>query len=334
MSSPEATVETRYGFTLLTSREFETWIAQYQVARTVLTVQQHHTWSPTYRNFTGANHFDLQQGMKRYHVTNNGWNDIGQHFTTFPDGTIMTGRSLEQTPACIKGQNANALCIEHLGNFDTGGDVMTEAHRATIVNMTAAICRRFAVPLTVDRVVYHHWFDLDTGARTNGRGNTKSCPGTAFFGGNTVDHAERLFLPLVRQALGGTPADTPRPPSTGMRYGAVTADTLNVRGGPSSDAARINTARLGAILRVYEDRTGWLRIAASRQEWVSARFVHFVERATVNADTLNVRSGPGANFDRLTALFRNQEVYIHETRDGWCRIGLESRWVSEGYPTR
>ena len=62
--------------------------------------------------------------MKAYHVTYNGWNDIGQHFTIFPDGLILTGRSLEKSPACIYGQNANAICIENLGNFDLGGDQM------------------------------------------------------------------------------------------------------------------------------------------------------------------------------------------------------------------
>jgi uncharacterized protein YgiM (DUF1202 family) len=61
---------------------------------------------------------------------------------------------------------------------------------------------------------------------------------------------------------------------------------------------------------------------------VSARFVSAVERATVNTDTLNVRSGPGKDFGKLAALARNQEVFVHERSNGWCRIGLESRWVS------
>ncbi|MFN8980152.1 MAG: SH3 domain-containing protein [Gemmatimonas sp.] len=324
---------TRNGFTLLTLAEFEGWIAAQRVARTILTLQQHHTWSPAYAQFTGANHFELQAAMKRHHVTNNGWGDIGQHFTTFPDGTIMTGRPLEQTPACIKGQNAHSVCVEHLGNFDAGRDTMSAAHRASIIGLSGAICRRFAIPVNVDRIVYHHWFHLDTGARTNGSGNTKTCPGTAFFGGNSVESAQRTFLPHIRSYLGGAEAARPAARPAGIRYGVVTTDTLNVRRGANASATKVNAVTLGSIVRIHDERDGWLRLSASQQEWVSARFVSPVERATVNADTLHVRSGPGQDFGKLAALARNQEVFVHERTNGWCRIGLESRWVSEAFLT-
>ena len=32
--------------------------------------------------------------MKNLHFNQNGWQEIGQHFTIFPDGMIVTGRSL------------------------------------------------------------------------------------------------------------------------------------------------------------------------------------------------------------------------------------------------
>ncbi len=123
----------------MTIDEFEQWITTRQVARTVLFLQEHHTFSPSYANFNGKNHFSLLVGMKNYHVNYNGWADIGQHFTTFPDGMIATGRSLELSPACIKGRNANAICIENIGNFDSNKDAMSPAHRDTIVRSAAAI---------------------------------------------------------------------------------------------------------------------------------------------------------------------------------------------------
>jgi uncharacterized protein YgiM (DUF1202 family) len=326
-------MQTRHGFTLMTLAEFEAWLGHRHVARTILTLQQHHTWSPAYAQFSGANHFPLQAAMKSHHVSNNGWGDIGQHFTTFPDGTIMTGRPLEQAPACIKGQNANAVCVEHLGNFDTGRDTMSAAQRASIIGTSGAICRRFAIPVNVDRIVYHHWFHLDTGARTDGTGTTKTCPGTAFFGGNKVENAQRSFLPHIRRYLGGADASIPEPPPATLRYAVVTTDRLNVRRSPLGDAAKVNVVTLGSVLRVHEDRDGWLRISASQDEWINARFVRLVERATVNTDTLNVRNGPGKDFGKLAALARNQEVFVHERASGWCRIGLESRWVSESLLT-
>ena len=211
--------------------------------------------------------------MKQFHVVHNGRGDIGQHFTTFPNGTIMAGRPLEQSPACIKGNNQSSLCIENLGNFDQGRDALTADHRATVIGMAAIICKRFAMPGNTDRVVYHHWFHLDTGARTNGSGNTKSCPGTAFFGGNTVENAQRSFLALVRRAMGGTAAAVPAPAPAGMRYACVQVDRPNGRSAPAGTAPKINTVTLDRVLRVHNERDGWLKISLSREEWVAEKLL-------------------------------------------------------------
>ena len=52
-------MQTRLGFTLMALAEFDGWITSQQVARTVLTLQEHHTLSPSYGSFKGRNHFDL-----------------------------------------------------------------------------------------------------------------------------------------------------------------------------------------------------------------------------------------------------------------------------------
>ena len=191
----------KFGLVKWSIVEFEEWINSLQLVRTVLLIQQHHTLSPCYADFNGSNHFELQQGIKNYHISQNGWSDIGQHFSTFPDGTILSGRSLEQSPACIKGQNADSICLEHLGNFDIGEDDMSAEQRETIIQMTAILCRRFTIPVDSQSIVYHHWFNLSTGQRNEGSGNNKSCPGTNFFGGNKVIDCSTYFLPLVLQAI-------------------------------------------------------------------------------------------------------------------------------------
>jgi len=191
----------RSGFTKLKIQQFEDWITTMKLARTVSVIQQHHTQSPDYGLFDGNNHFDLQQRMKNFHMHRNGWRDIGQHFTTFPDGSILTGGSLQRPPACIAGHNTNSICIEHLGNFDLGRDQMTDEHRETIIRMTAHLCSRFSLPVDTQSIVYHHWFDPDTGQRNDGAENHKSCPGTNFFGGNKVQDCMENFLPLVSALL-------------------------------------------------------------------------------------------------------------------------------------
>lgn len=319
----------KFGFTLLTPTEFETWITQQNVARTILYVQEHHTWSPNYQHFTGKNHFELQKGMQNFHKNTNGWMDIGQHFSIFPDGMIVTGRNLELSPACIRGFNANAICIENIGNFDEGNDLMTGEHHEAILRVTAALCKWYRIPVNSDRVVYHHWFDLDTGARTNGSGKTKSCPGTAFFGGNSVSDAEHNFLPLVQRVLQG---EVP-PPITVLKYGFVTADWLNVRDKPSAKGKKITATAFGSVLRIYAEQDGWYRISMSKHEWVSAKFVQEVQRATVNATALNVRSGPSTQYSKVGRLSKGEEVFIYEESGNWAKIAQEFRWVSKSYLT-
>ena len=322
-------METKFGFTSFTISEFETWIKQENIARTVLFIQEHHTFSPGYIHFKGNNHFEMQKGMKNHHVNNNGWSDIGQHFTIFPDGIVMTGRSLESSPACIFGNNKHAICIENVGFFDTGKDEMTAKQRDSIIRLTAALCKRLDIPVSSDRIVYHHWFDLSTGARTNGTGMTKSCPGTNFFGGNTVAACEQNFLPLVANALGQSVPDTT--PSKIIGYGSVIAEVLNIRSGANSSFNRVGQTTLGAIVRIYEEKNNWYRISKDNEEWVYSNYVDDVKRATVNADVLNVRSGPSTQFHVVGSVVKNEEVFIYEENDNWSQINIDEQWVSSRF---
>ncbi|WP_412468362.1 SH3 domain-containing protein [Pedobacter sp. KLB.chiD] len=321
----------KLGFTKLSISEFEQWIANLKVAKTILYIQQHHTWNPSYISFKNDNHFELQLAMKNYHVNNNGWMDIGQHFTTFPDGSILTGRSLEHTPACIFGFNANAICIENLGNFDLGKDAMTAAHKETIVRMTAALCKKFSIPVNSQKIVYHHWFNLSTGERNNGTKNNKTCPGTNFFGGNKVADCEKNFLPLVANSLR---AAAPSANVPVLKYVYVTADTLNIREDANSKSNKVkgrDSATLGAILRVYEIKNGWYKISSSDNHWVNASYTKDVKRYIVNANVLNVRSGPGTNYPKVASLSENQEVFVMEEKNNWVKISSDNKWVKKEF---
>jgi len=198
-------------FLLFDFPEFAAWLDDLEVNRVVRLIQNHHTWQPDYAAFQKLpDHFHWMESMESYQKQN-GFAEIAQQLTTFPDGKITVGRSFDTIPAGIKGANQYGVCIEHLGNFDAGADAMTPAQIDVIVMLNAALCRKFSLEIDTNGIVYHHWWDLVTGLRwatageagqrTNGSGTVKSCPGTNFFGGNSPQACESNFIPLIKSAM-------------------------------------------------------------------------------------------------------------------------------------
>ena len=191
-------------FILMNQDEFKTWLFTQKFNRVIRVIQEHNTAGPVYADFNSKNHFELAEDMKNYHVNTMHWQDIAQNITIFPDGLIMICRPFNIAPAGIYGCNISGLCIENLGSFDIGKDVMTTNQKLSIVFVTAALCKRFNLAPSIDTITYHCWWDLDTGMRVldNRSGhNTKTCPGTNFFGGNSTISAKNNFYPAVSKAI-------------------------------------------------------------------------------------------------------------------------------------
>ncbi|HHW36614.1 MAG TPA: LysM peptidoglycan-binding domain-containing protein [Bacillales bacterium] len=191
---------------LMTQGEFKEWLLNNKFNRKINVIQQHHTWSPSYKHFKGGNHFSLLQGMENYHRQTMKWNNIAQNITTFPDGKIAVSRPFNVAPEGTIGWGANyaGIMIEHVGNFDQGFDVMTKEQKETIVYITALLCIKFGLTPSIDTITYHHWWDLRTGNRVldnSKEAAVKTCPGTAFFGGNTTKSATQYFYPLVSNKM-------------------------------------------------------------------------------------------------------------------------------------
>lgn len=229
-------MKTKIGFKKMNTIEFKTWIQNLRVGRTILNIQQHHTFTPSYQQFKGDNHFELQKGMKYFHTRNNG-----------ADGN-------------------------------------------------------------------------------------KKCPGEAFFGGNKVPGCETHFLPVIKQQL-----DNYNPSNNDaniLKYAVVTASSLNVRTGShfTKQIARDREAlRLGAVVRVYKEENNWYKISNSSQHWISSRHTAEVERYTITATILNVRSGPGTNFNKVGQVYKNDQVFITENFGDWAKIALKDKWVHKKF---
>jgi uncharacterized protein YraI len=324
-------METKYGFHLMDITEFGDWLAAQHVSRVVKLIQNHHTYLPDYTHFTGSNHFERLKSMKNYHMVTNNWSNIAQTLTTFPDGKVAVCRPLNDVPIGIKGHNSKGICIEHFGNFDIGKDIPSSAHADTIVKLNAMLCHKFSLPVDTDHIVYHHWYDLNNGLRLNGKGSTKSCPGTAFFGGNKVENANATFIPLIQAALtavGGRPAAvTVSAPVKSTDSGIVMASKVDVRKGAGTNFPVVSVLSAGSIVDIFESSPGWLRIGPNN-EWVSDKLVTRVAKARVAANKLNIRSGPGPEFSALGSLSKDSEVMIYEKKGEWNRIDINEKWVA------
>ncbi len=205
-SDQQNTLAVEGQFLLMSREQFTHWLLTIECNRKITLIQHHHTWAPSYSDFTGNNHFSLLQGMMNFHINEMGWDNIAQNITTFPDGTIAISRPLHLPPEGSIGAkaNSNGLSIEHIGNFDIGNDQMTVEQKETIVHITALLCIKFELTPSIDTITYHRWWDMRTGERVLDDGESfqvKTCPGTGFFGGNTTASAKTYFYPLVAEKI-------------------------------------------------------------------------------------------------------------------------------------
>ena len=257
---------TKYGFTKMTATEFKTWITK-QGNYKYTGIQIHHTAAPSYSNFYKSNgtHEDelvRQNNIKYYHVKTNGWGDIAQHFTIFPNGAIVTGRKLSNTTAIgIKGWNSNKICIEIYGNFDKGKDVMTKAQKEAVITVYGELCKKFKITPSVSTIRCHAWF---TAGGTylgdyNKSKSAKTCPGTNFMGfGNSKAAIRDNFIPLIQNYISGKTTTTIKDPVACGVYRIKSPDgVLNIRKGPGASYEKAGQVKNGEAYTITKINGSW-----------------------------------------------------------------------------
>ena len=257
---------TKYGFTKMTPAEFKTWIHN-QGNYKYTGLQVHHTWMPDYSCFYKANgkHEDeltRQYNTQQYHKKTNGWGDIAQHFTIFPNGAIVTGRKLSNTTAIgIKGWNSNKICIEIYGNFDKGKDVMTKEQKDAVITVYGELCKKFKITPSISTIRCHAWF---TSGGTylgdyNKSKSAKTCPGTNFMGfGNSKAAISDNFIPLIQNYISGKTTTTVKDPVACGVYRIKSPDgVLNIRKGPGTSYDKVGQVKNGEAYTITKINGSW-----------------------------------------------------------------------------
>ena len=257
---------TKYGFTKMTPAEFKTWIHK-QGNYKYTGLQVHHTWLPDYSCFYKADgkHEDeltRQYNTQQYHKKTNGWGDIAQHFTIFPNGAIVTGRKLSNTTAIgIKGWNSNKICIEIYGNFDKGKDVMTKEQKDAVITVYGELCKKFKITPSISTIRCHAWF---TSGGTylgdyNKSKSAKTCPGTNFMGfGNSKEAIRDNFIPLIQNYISGKTTTTVKDPVACGVYKIKSPDgVLNIRKGPGASYDKVGQVKNGEAYTITKINGSW-----------------------------------------------------------------------------
>ncbi|MCD7751201.1 MAG: NlpC/P60 family protein [Lachnospiraceae bacterium] len=133
---------------------------------------------------------------------------------------------------------------------------------------------------------------------------------------------------------------------TNLGIAQVEEGNLNVRSGPSTDDSVVGKMTNNAACEILFEKDGWYYITSGEVEgYVSAEFIItgveakvkalsiVYTKAVVQTDGLNVRTGPGEEYDILTQVATGEELEVVAVSDGWveCVLNTDTVYVSEEY---
>ncbi|HLM56656.1 MAG TPA: caspase family protein [Pyrinomonadaceae bacterium] len=185
-------------FRKLTLAEFADLLANFRFTRRINAVHMHHTWKPKHGDYKGL---ATIEGIWRFHTQDNGWDDIAQHVTIAPDGSIWTGRAWNEPPASAAGHNGNRsagpFMFEMIGDFDGGRDPFRSPQRDAVLEVIARVQQKFDLP--VESLRFHNQM------------SSKTCPGSSLRHREVLAAVREVRERLEREAARGPAGDSPFP---------------------------------------------------------------------------------------------------------------------------
>ena len=123
--------------------------------------------------------------------------------------------------------------------------------------------------------------------------------------------------------------------------GVVLADQLNVRSGPGTEYGKVATLTHGSRVKILEQFTiNGSKWACIDKGWISVDYIYIDGTTgenggtgTITGDQLNIRSGPGTNYDRVGSLDSGDTVKIYtQIKIGDTIWGcIDKGWISMDY---
>jgi len=176
---------------------------------------------------------------------------------------------------------------------------------------------------------------------------------------NFVSRSGNTVIPAVTAAPVVAPVVTAAPVSGSSGDGIISADGVNLRSGPSSGYEILGAFDRGTSVTVLSEANGWSRVVVNGHE--GYMFSRYITRnaaivptptaapvvnptvptviaggeATINADGVNLRSGPGSNYSILGSFDRGTPVTVGAAMNGWTQVVINgvSGYVYSSYVT-
>lgn len=118
--------------------------------------------------------------------------------------------------------------------------------------------------------------------------------------------------------------------------GVVTASSLNIRSGPSTNYSVITTAKKGEEVTIIDSSNGWYKVKlnSGKEGWASGTYISKVDSNNQETSTnqkkvivngLNMRSGAGTSYRVICVLKEGTVVDVISESNGWVKIKYDGR---------
>lgn len=86
--------------------------------------------------------------IRRWHVDERKFSDIGYHFIVFPDGQVLKGRNIEVVGAHCKGHNLTSVGIAYVGGQTKDGihaDTRTSEQKQSLLKLVMSLTKQYNI---------------------------------------------------------------------------------------------------------------------------------------------------------------------------------------------
>lgn len=86
------------------------------------------------------------EAIRRMHIKERGWSDIGYHYVVYLDGTIHEGRPVNISGAHCTGHNTHSIGVVYVGGLDKNGkakDTRTQAQKDGLLKLLKGLKRLY-----------------------------------------------------------------------------------------------------------------------------------------------------------------------------------------------